>query len=92
MDKNKLFRIVSPSVGEDLNLSEADEALVRSFLKQQTAHEIADGGFTRKVMRHLPASLEYVALYLQVAASSAAVYMMLHYIDWSSLVSFDFIR
>ncbi|MCQ2094944.1 MAG: DUF5056 domain-containing protein [Bacteroidaceae bacterium] len=92
MDKNNLFRIVSPSVGEDLNLSEADEALVRSFLKQQTAHEIADGGFTRKVMRHLPASLEYVALYLQVAASSAAVYMMLHYIDWSSLVSFDFIR
>lgn len=58
MDKNNLFRIVSPSVGEDLNLSEADEALVRSFLKQQTAHEIADGGFTRKVMRHLPASLE----------------------------------
>lgn len=92
MDKNNLFRIVSPSVGEDLNLSEADEALVHSFLKQQTAHEIADGGFTRKVMRHLPASLEYVALYLQVAASSAAVYMMLHYIDWSSLVSFDFIR
>ncbi len=92
MDKNNLFRIDSPSVGEDLNLSEADEALVRSFLKQQTAHEIADGGFTRKVMRHLPASLEYVALYLQVAASSAAVYMMLHYIDWSSLVSFDFIR
>lgn len=92
MDKNNLFRIVSPSVGDDLNLSEADEALVRSFLKQQTAHEIADGGFTRKVMRHLPASLEYVALYLQVAASSAAVYMMLHYIDWSSLMSFDFIR
>ena len=92
MDKNNLFRIDSPSVGEDLNLSEADEALVRSFLKQQTAHEIADGGFTRKVMRHLPASLEYVALYLQVAASSAAVYMMLHYIDWSSLMSFDFIR
>lgn len=92
MDKNNLFRIDSPSVGDDLNLSEADEALVRSFLKQQTAHEIADGGFTRKVMRHLPASLEYVALYLQVAASSAAVYMMLHYIDWSSLVSFDFIR
>lgn len=92
MDKNNLFRIVSPSVGDDLNLSEADEALVRSFLKQQTAHEIADGGFTRKVMRHLPASLEYVALYLQIAASSAAVYMMLHYIDWSSLVSFDFIR
>lgn len=92
MDKNNLFRIVSSSVGKDLNLSEADEALVRSFLKQQTAHEIADGGFTRKVMRHLPASLEYVALYLQVAASSAAVYMMLHYIDWSSLVSFDFIR
>ena len=53
--------------------------------------DIADGGFTRKVMRHLPASLEYVALYLQVAASSAAVYMMLHYIDWGSLMYFGFL-
>lgn len=91
MDKKILSNIDSPSVGDGLNLTDADEALVRSFLKQQTAHEIADGGFTRKVMRHLPASLEYVALYLQVAASSAAVYMMLHYIDWGSLMNFGFL-
>ena len=62
-----------------------DEALVLKFLKEQTIEEIPDNGFTRKVMRHIPEYLEYVALYLEVSASAAAAYLIMFRIDWHQL-------
>lgn len=59
-----------------------DEALVLKFLKEQTSEEIPDNGFTRKVMRHMPEYLEYVALYLELSASAAAAYLIMFHIDW----------
>lgn len=59
-----------------------DEALVLKFLKEQTSEELPDNGFTRKVMRHMPEYLEYVALYLEVSASAVAAYLIMFHIDW----------
>lgn len=79
MDTNKDFQL--PTL---ISQSDKDDILVKLFFDEM-ATPIADKGFTRKVLLHLPGTIYKISIVLETIGSMAALYMITYIIDFSKL-------